>query len=208
MPMSRRNLLAKAAAGLAVSAVTPALSNGAFANSFSTAPSVSPALWARAMEALRRHGDMITERDVVAVVDFALPSHTPRFHIVDAATGKATSYLVAHGRGSDPAHTGLLHAFSNLPRSKASSAGAYRTDAIYSGKHGRSIRLSGLDATNSNAIDRAIVVHPAWYVNENVRHTKGALGRSEGCFAFSESSIGEILARLGPGRMIYADKVA
>ncbi len=30
--------------------------------------------------------------------------------------------------------------------------------------HGRSMRLEGLDPTNSNALSRAIVVHGAWYV--------------------------------------------
>jgi hypothetical protein len=203
MTMSRRSLLAKAAAGLAVSAITPA-----FANTFAAPPSVSPALLARAIEALKQHADKITQRDVMAIVDFALPSHTPRFHIVDVEKGSVSSHLVAHGRGSDPAHTGWLHTFSNLPRSHASSSGTYCTEEIYGGTHGRSIRLSGLDPTNSNAMDRAIVVHPASYVNESVRRTRGTLGRSYGCFVFSDSSIDEVLARLGPGRMIYADKVA
>jgi hypothetical protein len=35
----------------------------------------------------------------------------------------------------------------------------------------------------------------------------GMLGRSEGCFAVANSSLDEILTRLGPGRLIYADKV-
>ena len=32
------------------------------------------------------------------------------------------------------------------------------------GAHGRSMRLEGLDPTNSNALSREIVVHGAWYV--------------------------------------------
>jgi hypothetical protein len=31
------------------------------------------------------------------------------------------------------------------------------------------------------------------------------LGRSQGCFAVSGSSLPEIMARLGPSRLIYAD---
>jgi len=34
----------------------------------------------------------------------------------------------------------------------------------------------------------------------------GILGRSQGCFAVAGSSLPEIMARLGPGRLIYADK--
>jgi len=68
------------------------------------------------------------------------------------------------------------------------------------------MRLEGLDSSNSNALSRAIVVHGAWYVNEHVIDTSGMLGRSQGCFAVAESSWPEIMATLGPGRLIYAGK--
>ena len=120
--------------------------------------------------------------------------------------GSVRSHLVAHGRGSDPSRTGWLERFSNEPRSNATSAGAYRTGACYIGAHGHSIRLEGLDPTNSNALSRAIVVHGAWYVSEEMLGFSGILGRSQGCFAIAGSSLPEIMARLGPGRLIYADK--
>jgi L,D-transpeptidase catalytic domain len=68
------------------------------------------------------------------------------------------------------------------------------------------MRLEGIDPTNSNALSRAIVVHAAWYVNEDVLSHTGVLGRSLGCFAVADSSLSEIMATLGPGRLIYADK--
>jgi hypothetical protein len=102
--------------------------------------------------------------------------------------------------------TGWLQRFSNEPRSNATSAGAYRTGSLYMGAHGHSMRLEGLDATNSNALSRAIVVHGAWYVSEAVLGYSGILGRSQGCFAVADSSLPEIVARLGPGRLLYADK--
>jgi len=126
---------------------------------------------------------------------------------VDVASGRVASHLVAHGRGSDPGHTGWLQRFSNEPSSHATSAGAYRTDGLYVGAHGPSIRLAGLDSTNSNALSRAIVVHEAWYVSPEMARTHGVLGRSEGCFALSNTSLPEVLARLGSGHMIYADKI-
>jgi len=67
------------------------------------------------------------------------------------------------------------------------------------------MRLEGLDTTNSNALSRAIVVHGAWYVNAEMIGHSGMLGRSQGCFAVADSSLPEIIARLGPGRLIYAD---
>jgi hypothetical protein len=67
--------------------------------------------------------------------------------------------------------------------------------------------LAGLDASNSNAEARAIVVHAAAYVSTEILLDHGVLGRSLGCFALAHSSLEEVLARLGSGRLIYADKV-
>jgi hypothetical protein len=69
------------------------------------------------------------------------------------------------------------------------------------------LHLDGLDASNSNAAARAIVVHGAPYVSTEILHDHGVLGRSLGCFALANSSLEVVLARLGPGRLIYADKV-
>jgi hypothetical protein len=167
---------------------------------------LAPSLLRRALDALEQHHDSISYRDFIGVADFSLPSRARRFHLVNLADGSVRSHLVAHGRGSDPAHTGWLERFSNEPRSNATSAGAYRTGSLYMGAHGRSMRLEGLDATNSNALSRAIVVHGAWYVNEEMIGP-AMPGRSQGCFAVADSSLPEFMARLGPGRLIYADKV-
>jgi hypothetical protein len=166
---------------------------------------IDPSLLRRALGALEQHRETISYRDFIGVADFSLPSRAPRFHLVNLTEGSVRSHLVAHGRGSDPAHTGWLERFSNEPRSNATSAGAYKTGSFYLGAHGRSMRLEGLDPTNSNALSRAIVVHGAWYVNEEMIGRSGMVGRSEGCFAVAGSSLPEIMARLGPGRLIYAD---
>ena len=168
---------------------------------------IDPSLLRRALDALERHQDSISYRDFIGLADFSLPSRAPRFHLVKLADGSVQSHLVAHGRGSDPSRTGWLERFSNEPRSNATSAGAYRTGSFYIGAHGHSIRLEGLDPTNSNALSRAIVVHGAWYVSEEILGFSGILGRSQGCFAVARSSLPEIMTRLGPGRLIYADKV-
>jgi hypothetical protein len=167
---------------------------------------IEPSLLRQALDALAQHQDHISYRDFIGLADFSLPSRAPRFHVVNLADGSVESHLVAHGRGSDPSRTGWLERFSNEPHSNATSAGAYRTGSFYVGAHGHSMRLEGLDSTNSNALSRAIVVHGAWYVSEGVLGDSGILGRSEGCFAVANSSLPEILARLGPGRLIFAGK--
>jgi hypothetical protein len=167
---------------------------------------VAPGLLKRALAALEQHRASIAHRDFMGLVDFSLPSRVARFHLVNLAEGGVRSHLVAHGRGSDPFHTGRLERFSNEPRSNATSAGAYRTGSVYVGSHGRSIRLDGLDPTNSNAASRAIVVHAAWYVSEAMIGRAGMLGRSQGCFAVASSSLDDIVLTLGQGRLIYADR--
>lgn len=171
-------------------------------------PIVDPRIVARARAAFDRHRARIVHGDIVGIADFTKPSAESRFYLLDTFTGRVTPHLVAHGRGSDPAHTGFLHHFSNRMGSEASSNGAYLTSEYYQGRYGRSMRVRGLDATNSNAEARAIVVHTAWYAEPNVVAQTGRLGRSEGCFALPHRSLQEALARLGPGRFLYADRVA
>lgn len=168
-----------------------------------------PPLVAEALAALEGHAGRIPHRDRFGLVDFTLASCEPRFHIVDAASGRIErSWLVAHGSGSDPAATGMLHRFSNQPGSNATSRGAYLTANVYFGKHGRSQRLIGLDPTNDLALDRAIVVHGADYVHPSLIASQGRIGRSQGCFAFERAEVAAVMERLGEGRMIYAGKLA
>lgn len=197
-PLSRRGLLG--AAGLAAAALAvPARS--------AVHSGINPELQRRALAAMSRHRGQIAHTDRMAIVDFARASREPRFHILDLVSGTSTTLLVAHGRGSDPRHTGWLQSFSNTEGSNASSPGAYATGNIYVGKHGRSLRLQGLDPSNSAAEPRAIVVHAAWYVSPVMAATTGIIGRSQGCFALTQDNLEPVLATLGAGRMIYADKV-
>ena len=205
MQFNRRSFMGVALGGLAGAAVG-AQRSGVESPRVDASPSVPPTLLRRALDALERHRDAFEHRDLIGIADFSQHSHAPRFHLLNLGDGTLASHLVAHGRGSDPAHTGWLERFSNQPRSEATSAGAYRTEAIYVGEHGRSMRLEGLDPSNDNAASRAIVVHGAWYVSEEIIRHFGVLGRSEGCLAVANSSLDEVLTRLGPGRLIYADK--
>ena len=168
---------------------------------------VDPRLMKRALAAFNVHRGAVRHADVIAIADYSRASRERRFHLVDMASGVATSMLVAHGRGSDPAHSGWLQAFSNQDGSFASCAGAFVTGAEYVGKHGRSVRLTGLDASNNNALERAIVIHTAPYVTEAMARDLGKLGRSQGCFTVTAADLTPVIARLGGGRFLYSDKV-
>ena len=202
--LTRRNMVASgAAAGLLGLFARPAAAQ----IPTPLRPYIDPKLKARALAALEANRHRIPYHDVIGIADFNRPSRNPRFYIVDLRSGMVTQHLCAHGRGSDPGHSGWLEYFSNSFGSEATSNGAYLTGEAYFGKYGHSMRLTGLDYTNSNADARAIVVHSAWYAEPRVVEQYGKLGRSEGCFALPGISHAEAMTRLGSGRLLYADKV-
>ncbi|MEO7916060.1 MAG: murein L,D-transpeptidase catalytic domain family protein [Dokdonella sp.] len=167
---------------------------------------LSPRLKQQGIAAFRRHRDRLAHVNRIGIVDFARASSSPRFFIVNAVEGSSQAHLVAHGRGSDPAHTGWAQSFSNEPGSFASSIGSFVTRTEYAGHHGRSMRLAGLDPENSNAESRGIVLHAASYVSPEIAARTGMVGRSEGCFAVSKRSLDQIIDCLGPGSLLYAAK--
>jgi hypothetical protein len=206
--VNRREFLGRGFVSLAAAAALPAIPS--WANSAAIGANIgadNSRIIRIARRALAANVGVVRHRDVVGVTDFSAASRDPRFYLVDMMSGQVSRYLVAHGRGSDPSHTGWVQQFSNDPGSFASSPGAYLTGDYYTGKHGQSMRLMGLEHSNSNAEARAVVVHGAWYVSHEMARDKGKIGRSEGCFAFAEQDLPQVLNRLGPGRLLYATKL-
>jgi len=154
-----------------------------------------------------RVANSLWRQDIVGIADFAQPSWKPRFHLANLEDGTIRSYLIAHGKGSDPQHDGWLKLFSKEPGSEATSRGAYLTCEWYKGKYGTSVRLVGLDEDNSTALERAIVMHPAWYVDEAMIAKWGKIGRSQGCFALGDEAFLDTLWRLSGGRLLFADRI-
>jgi len=222
MSLNRREMLRLGAAGAGSVMLSSAASpNTLPALVFRTPPSaatpitppsgpagVNPQLFARAKAAFESRRGFLGRTDVIGIVDFSLPSRDSRFHIVDLRSGQIESHQVAHGRGSDPDHSGYLERFSNQFGSEASSNGSYMTTEHYHGKYGLSMRVRGLDWSNSNAEARAIVMHNAWYAEPEIAAAHGKLGRSEGCFAFSRENHYRVMSRLSGGALIYADKLS
>ena len=198
--MNRRHVFGAASAFVAMAAM-PVFAE----NLISSSDLPAATLLAQARAALDTHKGRIGHVDRVAVVDFGQHSSKPRFHVIDVASGTMQSFLVAHGRGSDPTHTGWLKSFSNALGSDATSQGAYLTGEAYEGAHGHSRRLIGLDDGNSNALSRDIVIHSAWYVTPAMAAGAG-IGRSEGCFALSDTDHATVMDLLGPDRLLLAVK--
>ena len=159
----------------------------------------------RALEALDHHAASIPNRDRIYIVNFSSHSAQPRMVELDLVSGQARAIHTSHGVGSDPTHTGFAHGFSNTPDSHASSVGAYRTAGEgWGARHGDNVLLDGLDATNSNVRDRAILVHAADYCEPEFLAREGKRGRSFGCFATSFADLAYLRPRMSEGRLLYA----
>ena len=209
MIIGRRHFIQSAIAGASLLAAPSTAADMVFVpgTGNNNAGSVPPLLLSRAKAALDMHKGRIRNHDLIAIADFSKPSRDPRFYVVDLRNGSSAHYLVAHGKGSDLSHSGWVQNFSNVHGSEATSAGSYLVSDTYIGQYGESRRLIGLDPQNDQAEARAIVIHPAWYVNQSLIHDQGKIGRSQGCFAFAQNDINVILERVAPGCLLYADKV-
>jgi hypothetical protein len=156
---------------------------------------------------LDKAGDAIWRRDIVGIADYGLHSAQRRFHLVNLEREEVQSYHVSHGTGSDPEHDGWLNHYSNVEGSNATSRGAYVTWEWYVGRYGTSVRLGGLNETNSNALERYIVMHRADYAEPSHIDRWGRLGRSNGCFALGEEQFRVALLNLSGGRLLFADSL-
>ena len=139
---------------------------------------------------------------VITIVDLAKSSSTKRMWIIDLIDKNLLiNTWVAHGNGSG---SDVPQYFSNQTDSHASSLGFYVTDGIYHGKHGRSLKLNGLDeGFNDNARSRGIVLHGAKYVSEGTINALGRLGRSEGCPAVSSKIIDKVISTIKDRSVLF-----
>ncbi|WP_201982155.1 murein L,D-transpeptidase catalytic domain family protein [Hymenobacter rubidus] len=140
---------------------------------------------------------------VLTLIDFSRPSQQKRLWVIDVDKAKVLFHtLVAHGKASG---ADVPMAFSNKDGSEMSSLGFYRTaPTTYMGKHGLSLKLTGLDpGYNTNAESRAVVVHGAEYVCDDFVKAHGRLGRSQGCPALPVAETAAIVKAIKGGSVLY-----
>ncbi len=144
----------------------------------------------------------MVRREVMAVIDFSKASSEKRLFIINLHTGRLLlKSLVAHGQNS-----GMQYAthFSNDNESHQSSLGFYIGLDTYDGEHGYSLKLKGCEqGINDAAYDRAIVIHPADYVSDEVVRSRGTIGRSFGCPAVPEKLHKKIIDLLKNGSCLF-----
>jgi hypothetical protein len=149
-----------------------------------------------------KSGDII-DPSTLTVIDYSRPSTARRLWVFDLRT-QALLYeeLVAHGKNSGD---NMATRFSNELDSHQSSIGLYLTEDSYVGKNGYSLRLRGLDeGFNDRAYERAIVMHGAPYVNDDITRTMGRLGRSWGCPALRDGVARAVIDRVKGTGLLFA----
>lgn len=155
----------------------------------------------RAYECGRTDGQF--DSPILTIIDYSLPSTEKRLWVIDLAARRILFHeLVAHGQNSGDMFS---VAFSNELGSRQSSLGLFRTDEVYDGRHGESLKLIGLEAgVNDRAEERKLVIHGAAYVNPNVVARFGQLGRSWGCPAVDRAVHRRIIDRIKGGTAVFA----
>ena len=119
-------------------------------------------------------------KEILTIVDFALPSTEKRMWVMDMKTQKVLFHTyVSHGKNTGG---NMATKFSNTPNSLQSSLGFYVTAETYYGRNGLSLFIDGMEKEfNSKARERYVVVHGADYAKPNYIKRLGRLGRSYGC---------------------------
>lgn len=145
--------------------------------------------------------ERIDNAEYLTIIDFSQSSRKKRFYLINIEDKKLVeNTFVAHGKNSG---VDEAKSFSNIHESNQSSLGFYLTKATYTGKHGLSLRLSGLEkGFNDNAEARAIVVHGADYVNAG-RVNGAFMGRSLGCPALPQEISSEVISKIKDGSLLF-----
>lgn len=182
-------------------AVTPA---PLFDNLLHAAPELDPQVLLHALAAMQcavNHGAAPAQR--LAVIDYAQPSTARRLWLFDLNERRLLLRdFVAHGRLSGE---NFATRFSNSNGSYQSSLGLFRTAESYSGKHGYSLRMDGLEpGVNDRARERAIVIHAATYVDPALALSQGRIGRSLGCPAVRPEVARMVVDELKGGQFMFA----
>lgn len=151
--------------------------------------------------ALRNTGKL-KNVDIISICDFSQSSRNRRLYIIDLVEMKILkNTYVAHGRGSGGE---FAQYFSNRPESHKSSLGFYVTGTTYTGQHGLSLRISGIEkGINDKALARRIVVHGSTYVGDTFLDANPFTGRSYGCPAIPRTETEEIINFIKEGSCLF-----
>ncbi len=135
-------------------------------------------------------------------IDMSLPSNEKRWYVVDLEAKKILyETYVAHGKGSGEGKQAT--SFSDRPGSYCTALGIYKIKGRCTGEHGLSYILDGLEKNNKNAMSRGIIIHSAWYADDDFIFNYGRCGNSWGCPAISTNALKTCEPYLKPGTIVW-----
>jgi hypothetical protein len=136
-----------------------------------------------------------TNKRYVVLIDYSKSIDSERLYVVDVVKSSVIlKSTVAHARRSG---NDIPYVFSNEPNTKKSSLGAYITKGTYYGSYGYSLKIKGMDKTNSNAENRYIIFH-----STKLMKTKW----SWGCFATPDGVNRKLIDIIKGGCLVYVYK--
>jgi hypothetical protein len=134
-------------------------------------------------------------KDYVVFIDYSKSISEKRLFVVNMNTSETIlTTEVAHGINSGKEYA---TDFSNVTESLKSSLGVYVTQETYYGRFGYSLRVNGLDKTNSNARLRKIIFH-----SNKKMHSKWSFG----CFSTDENINKKLIDLIKNGCLVYVYK--
>lgn len=162
---------------------------------FPTSPSNE--LLEKLSELKKEYSNQNLNKDYSILIDYNKPIFKKRLWVID----NKTKEVVLNTFVSQAKNSGLIFAsdFSNIPQSKKSSIGVFKTLGSYESNYGKGeyklgMRLKGLQkGINDKVFERNIVFHPSYGL------------WSEGCFMTSPKTNKKIIDLTKNGSLLYVN---
>ena len=145
---------------------------------------------------------MIARAAYLTICDMSQSSREKRMYIINMEEEKLVmNTRVAHGRNSGAE---FATRFSNKCESLQTSLGFYITRSTYTGGHGLSLKINGVEpGFNDLAGKRNIVIHGAGYMEESWLHHSNYMGRSYGCPAVPQQDCNSVINTIKNGTCLF-----
>jgi len=152
-----------------------------------TVHTVKPEITGALMNKLNQHADQLLSyarahgynANTCFLIDMSIESGKNRFFVFDMQKDSVLDAgLVAHGSCNKSWLSGRQ--YGNEVGCGCTSLGKYKIGAPYKGRFGMAYKLYGLDATNSKAFERAVVLHSYYAVPDKEVHPY-PICQSQGC---------------------------
>ena len=156
------------------------------------------------MEALSNYKEFnsqVKSDNYLIIIDYRKDVFSRRLWLYD----KKNNNVILNTHVTHAFRSGLLYCSesSNVVGSNISSIGSFKTGIPYTGKYGKSMRIHGLEPTNKNTFERAIVFHPNNVKYKGFKIPSWLCYYSNGCFALNDKKLNQIISKTKNGTFLF-----